>query len=748
MKLGVRVLGLALLSVWMGCADFDKAEQEFCERNPGRCGEGLQVTVVLAPAVNASCVLVELRDPSTHAALLQDWLPRTQNELRVSFPSNSLRPELELAARPYQDGDCQGDTVARTPNGSFVTTTVSIIEGARTEATLTLQPGQDEDADGYVSAAAGGADCNDVVHEVNPGAVEECSNTRDLNCDGRPGCDATACGPNACGLLPSSLALTLQSTTVTAGSCTQGTVQVKDASGSDSRVTTPSAVSLASNPDGGFAFYADASCTAAASSTTILAGTGAATFYFQGQVVGNVAISATLSGLPTASQSVQVNPGAGNRIVFVTSPQTLEAGVCSSQVQVQSQDAQGNAAPVTANTTITLAASPNTNFNFFTNPGCTGSPVSTVTLSSGQSTAAFYFGGTAARSVTITAAAPSFTGSTQPQTIRAGPPAAVRLTGPSTATAGDCNATQITLSLLDAYNNPTVATTTTSISLSVSSGRPLTFSRTVGCPSASSTVPINTGSGSATMFFRGTEAGTSTIRATSGSMSPGTLNVTIQAAVPSALEFTTAAQTVQAGNCSSATTVQLRDSYNNPAQATSNTTVTLAVSPQDGFQIFASSGCSGPPVSTVTLPVGSSDASFFFRSTRAQTVTVTAALGTFSKSQNETITPGQPSTIIFLSAPTSVMVWTCSPTTTVQLLDSFGNVSPSTNDLPISLSEFSSFNLRFYTDPNCLNESNTVPVPTGQSTASFYFMSNNPGFMTLTASGPGLGTARHNVNIY
>lgn len=58
----------------------------------------------------------------------------------------------------------------------------------------------DADRDGFRSAACGGPDCDDNNIAVNPGAVENCSATRDLNCDGAtPRCPmTTACVNGLC----------------------------------------------------------------------------------------------------------------------------------------------------------------------------------------------------------------------------------------------------------------------------------------------------------------------------------------------------------------------------------------------------------------------------------------------------------------------------------------------------------------------------------------------------------------------
>src|SRR5262249_38324823 len=62
---------------------------------------------------------------------------------------------------------------------------------------------RDDDADGFVSAACGGNDCNDLDPQVNPGAPELCSDGVDNDCNGVADCFDPACAgvPN-CGCKP------------------------------------------------------------------------------------------------------------------------------------------------------------------------------------------------------------------------------------------------------------------------------------------------------------------------------------------------------------------------------------------------------------------------------------------------------------------------------------------------------------------------------------------------------------------
>ncbi|WP_224361597.1 beta strand repeat-containing protein [Hyalangium versicolor] len=718
----MKKLSLVALLVTLSACKSDKIE-----------GEAIGATVVLDPGVHASCVRFEVRDPSTHVALETRWLPRNKNELKIAVFPGTLPSQVELAARPYQDGDCANGAAAQTPNGAFVTVTASFVTDTVVQASpLALRPGRDTDNDQYVSSDDGGADCKDSSGSVNPGAQEQCTDQEDVDCDGKRGCEASTCGANACFRPPANLVLTVPTTPVPAGTCSSGSVQLKDDQGGNSRVTTATPVALAATPSNGISFYSNAACTAPAVSTTIPAQEGAATFYFQGQVVGSVTVSASLSGLPTASQSVQIAAGPGNRLVFLSQPQTVTAGDCSQKVQVQSQDAQGNAAPVTSNTLISLSAAPSAEFEFFTTSNCSGASVASISLAGGSHTAEFYFRGKKAGSVSVSVAAPGFNGSSQSETIQAGPPAVIALSGPTTVTAGTCSSTAVTATLQDNQGNAVVATSNLTVTLSAT-GKPLTFSTSNTCAPTTTSVTLTSGSSTVSFYFQGTQAGASIIQAAPMGLTAGTLNVTINTGPPAALVFTTPAQPVQAGNCSTVRTVQLRDVANNPIVVGSATAVALSVTPSDGVQFFTSSNCTGTPVTVVNIPSGSSDASFYFKGTRAQSVVLSATSVGFTQTQNETLNPGPPTVLVLSPSPLSMNAGECK-TVNLQTQDTLGNASTVTGNQSIALTANPATGFTFHSSSGCSSPTASVTVNSGQANATFYVTTTKTGTVAVTAS--------------
>jgi hypothetical protein len=733
--LGVKKIGvLALLVLVTACGS------EVFER------DAIRATVVLDPAVNATCVLLEVRDPADKRVLGKSWLSRSDNELRAAIFKGSLPGTVELAARPYLDGSCANGAEAQTPNGAFVTGTASFATGKVVEAApLSLQPGTDGDGDGYVGTGAGGADCNDGAPAVKPGAVETCSEQSDLNCDNKKGCEAASCGPQACFGPPAAIALTVP-TPLTAGMCVSGgMVQLKDAASVNSRASVDTQVNL-QVPGSNVGFYSDAACTVSVTSVTVAVNTGSASFFVQGQLVGPATVTASANGLAAGTQAVTVNPGAGNRLAFLSPARTAMAGACSLAVQVQSRDAQNNPSPVTTATTIGLNANPNTGFKFYSDAGCT-TEVGSVSLGMGASEASFFFKGTKAGAVTVSVTATGFTGATQGETINPGPPAFIVIAGPVTVQAATCSPA-ISATLQDAFNNPTTAGANTQINLSAG-GAPLSIFSNNTCGTAASSVTIAQGTGARDFFVRGTQAGTYTVTASNGPLTSGTVSVTVTPGPATVLAFTTGQQSLQAGACSGAATVELRDANANPVTVATATTVNLSVAPSQGFQFFTDSNCSVAAGTTASIAANSSTATFFFKSTKAVTgAALSAAVNSITANQPVTITAAPPTMLAFTVLPGTAAAGACTAVT-AQTQDSFNNPSTVSSAQAVSLAASPTDGFTFHTANNCSGGSTTtqVSVPSGQDSITFYARGTKAAPVSLSGTSAGLSNAAGSITI-
>ncbi|HLL02614.1 MAG TPA: putative metal-binding motif-containing protein [Myxococcaceae bacterium] len=735
---------VALCALWVGCADFGKAEAEFCERNPASCAGA---TVVLDPAVKATCVLLEIRDPANGSVRETRWLPRSGNTLPVEIRQATLPERVELAARPFLDGNCAGGTQARTPNGPFVTGTALFVEGLAEAAPLVLQPGTDGDSDGYVGTEAGGADCNDGVGAVKPGAPEACTDQVDFDCDNRKGCEAATCSAGACFGAPTAVTVTMPSP-LTAGTCTSGgTVTLKDANGGNSRVIVDTAVSLRIAPANSVRFYADAACATPVTSVTIPANTSSASFFVQGQLVGNVTVTAAVTGLTDGTQAAVVNPGAGNRLAFQGTAQTVTAGVCSPQpVRIQSQDVQGNSAPVAVATAVALDAVPNINFKFYSDAACT-TEVTSVNIPTQMSTASFYFRGTRSGSVSVAITATGFTGTAQAQTITAASPTAIVIAGPVTVAAATCSAA-ISATLRDPFGNPATAITNTQLNLISSNAQLALFSNNM-CTTTASNLTIAQGAGSRDFFVRSTQAAVYSVTANGSGLTNGTVSVTVTAGPPTVLFFTATAQSpLPAGVCSGIVTVQQRDANSNPVIAASPTTVNLSASSQ-GFEFFTNSTCTGTAVTATSISTGTSTASFYFRGTKTvSNATLTVSVNSLTGTQFVTISAAPPAVLVFTVLPTTAVAGACSQVV-LQTQDSFGNPSNVSAALAVSLTPSPAEDFTFHTANNCSAGStvNQVTMASGQNTVTFYARGTKAGQVNLSATSSGLSNTSGSITI-
>jgi hypothetical protein len=310
------------------------------------------------------------------------------------------------------------------------------------------------------------------------------------------------------------LVFTTSPQSVVAGACSPAArLQSRDAFGNVQPVTAALTVNLGASPAAGFLFYSDASCTTSVTAVVMAANTSSGTFHFRGTRSGTVTLTATATGLAPATQAATVTPAPARRLAFTTPSRTGVAGACSPLASLQARDAFDNPSPVSSATAVSLGASPATGFTFFEDAGCTRS-ASGVTLPAAGAGVDFYFRGTAAGTVSVTASVPGWSSATQSQALIAGP--ATELAWDSFPSPQRVDAPfAVTLRARDAHGNPVTSFTGTATLASLPSA-PVTC--ITGCSSTSTTGAFNSGvwTGSVTV---GAPAGTGRrLTATSGSL--------------------------------------------------------------------------------------------------------------------------------------------------------------------------------------------------------------------------------------
>jgi len=562
--------------------------------------------------------------------------------------------------------------------------------------------------------------------------------------------DATAAGlagaAQAATVLPAAphhLAFTSTAQTQMAGSCSSpADLELRDPFDNVSTATGPTLVSLAATPSSGFAFYADAACASPISTASIAAGGSAATFHFRATETGAFTADATSAGLVGASQVETITPAVADRIVFTSAPQTVGAGTCSAVATVQSMDPLGNVSPVSASTTVALAATPSAGFTFFSDAACT-SPVAAVTIPASGSQASFWFRGDTAGTVTLDATPAGLTAAAQAETIvPAAPDRLVFTTAPQTVAAGACSSVA-TVQSMDPLGNVSPVPAASPVDLTAIPAAGFTFFSDATCTSPASAVAIPAGGSQASFWFRGDAAGSVTVDAASVGLLGASQIETITPAPADRIVFTTAPQTVGAGSCGSVATVQSMDPLGNVSPVPAASSVDLTATPSTGFTFFSDAACTSP-ASAVTIPAGGSQASFWFRGDAAGSVTVDATpVGLLGASQIETIDPAPADRLVFLTPPRTSVAGECSAPLTVQTQDPYGNPVVAPSSLPLSVSGLPAATTVFYADAACALPlaAGEPAIAAGSSSATFHFVATAAGALEVTVAAAGLTSA-------
>ena len=372
----------------------------------------------------------------------------------------------------------------------------------------------------------------------------------------------------------------------------------------------------------------------------------------------------------------------------------------------------------------------------------------TFTLSTRQPSQTVYFGAERAGLYTLSASAMTKTTPLTPVTASATVTAAAadqavptpRPTPPSTPQStqvGTSYSNPLSVSVSDRFGNPVPGASV--VFSAPGSGATVTFTGT-GCSGNTCTETTN-GTGIAATPnapVANTVAGPVTVTATvhAGNDPSAPFSLTNLAGPAVVLKYTTAPQT---GPASSAPdlgpiTVGLFDVYGNPSPIRSPTSAMSLGLSDNGFPNGKFSTLSGTPITTATITVGNSSASFLFGSTTPGTAKITVTSSFPAVSQTETITTAAASQVVFTTSPLSGTVASTPDLgpATVELQDPYGNVVTPTTPVTVMLSSSSKGGV-FGTAQNGKPVS-SVTIPAGKQTATFWYGDTVAGSPVVTAS--------------
>lgn len=513
-------------------------------------------------------------------------------------------------------------------------------------------------------------------------------------------------------------------------------VQARDQYGNDVILATDQVVHLYGTSDSHFADNPDGPWNV--SQVTIYAGSGSASIYYTDTMPGTKTITASDqtpldtpdSGITNATANISVNSLPPSQLAFTSQQLTVVAGERSQEITIEARQADGSRAYLGDILTIQLTSS--LGGAFYASP-TSDTPITSVTIPVGGSTASLYYRGTKAGTTQLDASSNMTSSTTQPLVITAAAATKLAFLGPPQTKQAGISSDQIRIQLQDQFGNPTSSTSPINVSLnSSSSSGAFSLNTTPWQNITSLIIPINTQD--AYVYYKDTTSGTQTLTAKANSLGDASQQFIVSSGDAVGLQFITPAQTLAAGQPSMPVTAMLVDQYGNSTLASQNTILHLTSTSTKGS--FALNSDFSTPTSSPTIQAGTNNVSFFYKDTATGTPTITVSdinpidipdVGLRNASQTFTINTGTPHHLS-LEAPSSFVAGT-EVSASITVYNAYNVAVPVAQDTLIHLGTSSgSFTALGTTTPTI----SQITIPSGQSRVELTYRSSLAGSTTLS----------------
>ena len=535
-------------------------------------------------------------------------------------------------------------------------------------------------------------------------------------------------------------------------------VQLQDAYTNAIIATGEIALSLTSSaPSGSFSLTGGAGWTGT-TTATIAAGSDKVAFYYKDTVSGNPTLTADETanqGFEAALQTYTVSAAAMTRLSFTSLPQTLIAGQPSAAMTVTAYDRFGNTK--IADQAILLYLYGSKTGGIFSTSDQFTSATGTITMQSGSATATFYYKDNLPGNADITVSDQplpddpdtGIVNAKQSLAISRGTPARIAFTNSSgPLTAGQGKALVITLQNL--YGIPVSAVTPQPVYLfsSSPSGR-YSLSNSFNPGDMVTGTIIGAGSDNTTVYYADNTAAAVSLTASDSPLNPevpdlGLINGSLAADVVAAdlfsFCFITPEQALSAGQPSERITLQARDQFGNTKSADHD--VTLFFRSDSPTLRFSADASFTSTTAGALLAAGTSSLSVYARDVTVGTHTLTASdkatadnpdSGILNAHQNISISAGNITGLVFQADLPETIAGGSSAAITVATQNRYGVNTPVLQNTTLYLFSASPQG-KFAAAEAGPWSINTLTIPAGQATATFYYRDGVTGNPAITVS--------------
>ncbi len=512
-------------------------------------------------------------------------------------------------------------------------------------------------------------------------------------------------------------------------------------------------VYLYSDSTGNKAFYNAASGGSLITSLSIGAGTSTGQFWYYDDKAGPVTVTASDStptpdgatGIADATDAVTVSAAAISKFAL-NNPGDMIVGSRLGYV-VTRQDAFGNI--VTSGSQTVYLYSNSANSPAFYTASSGGSPVTSISIGAGTSTAQYWYYDELAGSATTTASdnasAPDgdagIDDATDSFSATVGPVAAFFLTNPGDMTAGTRLGYVVTRK--DAYGNIVTSGSQTVYLYSNSTGNKAFYTASSG-GSPVTYITIGAGTSTAQFWYYDDKVASVTVTASDNASMPdgatGLIDATDGVAISAAAvsQFTLSDPGDMVSGSRIGYVVTRKDAFGNIV--TSGSQTVYLYSDSTGNKAFYAASSGGSPITSVSIGAGTSTKEFWYYDDKVASVTVTASdstptpdglTGIDDATDTIAVTIG-PVDAFFLNNPGDMTAGNRLGYV-VTRKDAYGNLVTS-GAQTVYLYSDSTGNKAFYDVASGGSPTASITIADGTSTASFWYYDDKVGSVTVTAS--------------